>query len=799
MSGIPKHLGAGLCLLLILLPLWAAGAAESHTYPSLTAWPLATHSADADGSTTSVLFGVVHYEERGNFTRFAVRPWLFNLETDADRDYRELSVAFDLWHSEHRGEDFRRHLFPVYWQGRTGAERWFHLWPFFGAEVATDGAHTIATLYPLFSLTTYPAAENWTARYLWPLGETRRQGEVTTSRLLPFWWRHVGPQRSDGMLFPYLWLNHGDSHTGAILPLWWWNTTPQSSFGFLFPYLWRETAETRSDALLPLWWHTRTPQSRFSLLVPLYYGWKTPKSAGSLLLPVWYSTHGGDSEVTVLFPLYLDRTASSGTRLQLVLPVYSDYHSESSATRVIFPFYFRHSNEVFASTLSYWFPFFGSYEREAVTERYYLFPLYAHMQDTARGYDSHFALWPLIHHETLPDARDSWLLPLFRSRRSADGSDTMAALLWWSGHSPEVDYTLLLPLYGHLRTPESEQTHVPLLYSDLRRSDGYRKRFFLGPLAIDTVDPQEQRRQFDLLWPLISNSTTATTTHTRVLPFWWHEKRPEQSLSVGSLALLPPYYLHLETATTTLWHLWPFYGQSRDGDFREDAILWPFLRYGSDDTGVRRSWQAVIVYGSADAERSSFGLFPLWHHRRDGDAILDISLLHWHERSAGASNFALLHLGDPAWSLINLEQSPVRQHQHLFPLYTSTRTTQPDATRVAVVWPLYVYKREAEQAQHALLWKLLFYEHGPQTTESGFLWRFIHARRDEQAALFEFNPFYYRETQRDGSEDYTAWLGGIYASQSSGEGTEHRLFWFLHWQVAAAQPVAGGKGGSEED
>lgn len=758
------------------LPVFSALAATDHAYPSVTAWPLATHSADAKGSTTNLAFGIFHHREAGSYERYAVRPWLFNLETDADRDFSKLSLALDLVHVEHQGEEFRRHFFPFYWQGRAGKREWLHLWPFYGTSAEADGTRTVSTLYPLFSLTRHPSNADRTLRFLWPLGEVHRAGEERSSRFLPFWWRNETPQRSEGFLLPYLWRDHGESHTRAILPLWWRQQTPQKSTGYFLLYAWQEENKTRHDLLIPLWWRYRTPESRYSLLVPLYFSWENSKGAGSVVLPLWYAARQKENKFSVLIPFYLDWRSGAENHLRLILPFYGDHRSETTATRVVFPFYFRHNNLTFDSTLRYWFPLFGSYERGTATQRYYLFPLYARMLDPQRGYDSRFFLWPLVHHETLPDAHDTWVLPLFRSQRSTDESNSMAALLWWSGHAPERDYTVLLPLYGHWRNPRGEY-HVTPLSLDMRKPDGYRKRFFLGPLAIATDDPQQQRQQLDILWPLINRSRRGETSHSRFIPIWWHDQSPGRSLS---LALIPPY-LHQEEPGRSLFHLWPFYGRKIDGDFREDAVLWPFFRYGRESAGERRSWQALLAFGSSDIDRSSFGLFPLWYQQRKEESTLNLSLLHWQERSSNERTFALLHLGNPDWSLFNLSKSPTKSHQHLYPLYSFTRTTTPERIRSWILWPLYSYKREEGRTRHAFLWKVLYRDNGPQKSETGFLWRLIRARHDGEKSLFELNPFYYRETQAGASEEYIAWLGGIYATRTTGEGIEHRLFWFLRW------------------
>jgi hypothetical protein len=477
MPRIRLHIILILFLLWSMVPGSSASAASDHTYPSLTLYPLAEHKADANGSKTTLLFGLYKHLEKGSHERTTVHPWLYNLETDTARDFSNFSLAFYLIHAEHEGEAFRRHVFPIYWQGRTAKKQWFHLWPFYGKSKDTDGTRTDSIIYPLFSLTRNPASDDRTLRYFWPLGESRRKGEEESNRFLPFWWRHETPQLSEGFSLLYLWRHEGESHTRAFLPLWWRHESPQRSEGFFIPYLWRDEGEshtrafvplwlkhrspqtnsgyfllyawkerkaeeTRHDLIIPLWWRYRSPESRFSLLFPLYFGWENSKGSGSVM-PLWFAARTEESDFKMFFPFYLDRSFGVEDHLQLVLPLYGKHRSAASTTSVVLPFYFRHSNTTFGSTLRYWFPLFGSYERGSETQRYYLFPLYAHMQDPPRGYDSRFFLWPLVHHETLPEAHDTWVLPFFRHQRSAEASATMAGLLWWSGHGPQRDYTLL--------------------------------------------------------------------------------------------------------------------------------------------------------------------------------------------------------------------------------------------------------------------------------------------------------------------------------------------------------------------
>ncbi len=778
------HLTISLILLTLSLICMAhpAIAIESdYAYPSVTAWPLATHSENADGAKTNLLLGILHHAREGEKERYALRPGLADLVSDPATDSGHFSLLFGIAHSEYKEETFERHLFPIYWHGRKTDSRWFHLWPLYGESERDDGYRFWTTLFPFFSYSQGPEEGAWSAGYLWPLGASERTLEETSDRFLPLWWRHNSQGRSDGLIFPYLWLDHGESHTRSILPLWWWYSEPQKSAGLLFPYGWWEEEGTRRDLLFPLWYRQRTPQGRFSLLFPLYVGWQNERMQGSVVLPLWFALETPQRKVATLFPFYLDWRDPDDKGLTLGLPLYADFTGRASALRVVLPFYFRYENATFGSRLRYWFPFYARYERGGETQQYYLFPLYAHMEDAARDYRSYFFLWPLLHYESLPGESDSWIFPLFRRHRSELESDTMAGLLWWSGQSQESAYTLLLPFYGWWRDDEGSQRHILPFYSDIQQADGYRRRFFLGPLAMLTDDPARQREQLDVLWPLISFSRKGEVRHERLLPFWWHDEKPGESLSLGSLALLPPYYYKSENAKVSRFHLWPFYGRTLEENFREDAILWPLFRYGRSDDDSQSSWQALLAYGHKDGAERSFGLFPLWHHLRSPQRQLDLTLLTWSESEGESSVFSLLHLGQPEWSLFTLVREGERVHSHVIPLYGRTVNPAAETSRFWLLGPLYTYEREGEATEHALLWKLLYRRQGPVKSESGFLWRFIHARKDQESELFEFNPFYFRERQNDGSEDYIAWLGGLYATRETPQGVEHRLFWFLKW------------------
>jgi len=737
--------------LLFLIGLRPSTLRAEDGFPTVSLWPLAYSNEEENRVDTDVLWPLFHYERQDTRTYWTLRPWLVSSETDPQRDYSDRWLLTFLFHSEHQGNEYRRHIFPVYWQGDWDSNRWFYLWPLYGRERSdNDRERYDGVLPPLFGYSRN--VERGTSRvdWLWPLGQVEKRRDGNSNRFFPLWhFDHSGERRT----------------------------------GYVFPYYWqRDPARNRSeDAIIPLWYRSSKGDRHFSLFIPFWMHQKSPDEEMTMLLPLWYSRRSDEERFATLFPLHY-RWDTPDLRLRLTLPLHASYRSSAHDFDMIFPFWFRHQNLNEKTDLYYLLPFYGAYTRgETYRRNFVLFPLYSGWRDRQSGESGWSLLWPLVHYEQTPTGFESWLLPLFWIDRSGDDTMTMALGLWWSRHWEDGYFRLLAPLYIDYDRNGSGQTHLLPLYSELHRSDGYRKRFILGPLWIDTRDPRHDMSQTDILWPLYSHGRQKDRSHLRVLPFYWQEESPDSSFRLASAAFLPPYYVDIRDGNERIWQLWPFYGFRSAPGYREDSVIWPLLRYGRSEDGRRSSWQLLTAYSDRNGNDGFSGLFPLWHHTYGANSSDTITLISWW-RSRGESErqFSLLHLGDPDFSLFTVSRRGEQRHQHLLPLFWNSSNPQAQEQDLAVAWPLYTYRQRGEATRHRLLWKLLYTESAPERSERGFLWRLIHSKRDANEQIFEFNPFYYREAHADG-EIYSTWLGGLYSTLKHAGGTRTTLLWFIRF------------------
>jgi len=742
-----------------------AETASESTYPRLTLWPLAYHSSSAESSTTDILWPFWHQQRRGSEESWQLRPELFTYTIDPARDYRRADTLFRTIRFERTDEDHWNHLFPVYWQGNEGERDWFHLWPLYGQWSENNGKKGRTTLWPFFTYRSNSNSEDWSGNYFWPLGNNWREGEASGGRLLPLYWWRTEPERRAGFVVPYYWDRRPEEQSNGIFPLWYRQIAPDARFNQIGLYLGYRSEAHEFDALIPFGFRQSKGEEEFQLLLPFWLRSIRGNSETTALMPFWLEHQSPRRSFQALFPFYWNGSEGN-SQLRLLIPLHGKFRDEVTETSLWFPFYFHHRDDELDSDLHYYFPVYGRYQRgETIDERYYLFPLYAHSVDTGIGYESGNVLWPMFHYDRSGEKDyQAWALPFFWSKRSDEQRLSMALALYWSSERPSAGFTLMAPVYWDSYSQTGSQRHILPFYSDVRRSDGWRKRFYLGPLAIRTDNPNIGLSQTDILWPLISRRKKETQEHTRVLPFYWNDQGPTRQLALGSAAGLPPYYVHYKKIDEEIHHLWPFYGVNRDSDYRETSVFWPLFRRGVSDDGKRSAWQVLLAFGNRDGEEASHAFIPLWWHRQQGASVENLSLLHLYSGQGKANrDFAFVHIGHPEASLLRVNHQGAERHQHLFPFYGYTRNTDEDRTDFRFLWPIYNYERQGDTSSS---WRVL--------------WRFLHSEKSAQGELFEFNPFFYRERAADG-ELYTAYLGGVFSTLERSGSTEKSLFWFLKW------------------
>jgi hypothetical protein len=411
---------------------------------------------------------------------------------------------------------------------------------------------------------------------------------------------------------------------------------------------------------------------------------------------------------------------------------------------------------------------YGKYQRgENVSRHYFLFPLYANLEDEEIGLKGWDFLWPLVHYEASPSISSLRLLPLYWHTQKPDYEVRVGFPLFWSVTSGENSYRHFLPFYG---------VH--------KKGDWYSKSFVLGLVYIGTKNKMTGMERQDILFPLISNSKKGSQKESWFIPFYYSSKKPDDEITLGALAFLPPYYINSKGPEKDLYHIWPFYGRYRLGSYDEHSFIWPFMRFGEDKVNEEKNTHVFLYYNKTGKKNAFTTFFPLWLHHKTPRTTRDGSLfIHWyeHDQQAAGTRLSLLWLVPNHVSFVSYHKKPDYLQHGLFPLYTYASNKQDETLRWSFLWPLFHYNRDGEDIkQTSFLWQVISYEReGKNSSEFRFLWRFIRKSKTPTSAVFEFNPLFYTESE-EGKGSYWAILGGLIGVETTPAGKRNmRFFWFF--------------------
>ncbi|MBI2081185.1 MAG: hypothetical protein HYT86_05595 [candidate division NC10 bacterium] len=434
----------------------------------------------------------------------------------------------------------------------------------------------------------------------------------------------------------------------------------------------------------------------------------------------------------LVFPVYFNQETSTG-HLRLITPLYGQYERGDLGLEVGFPVYFRYRSGPYS--FSSLFPFY--YHSEDTEQRAaftYFFPLYG-IYRRGEAVSQHLFVFPL--YSTLEDSEQQ--------------------LKAWD---------VLWPLFHYEHSPTTLAVRI------------------LGPIYMDTRDTRTGRSRQDILFPLFSRLQEGERERSWLVPFYYRHRDARSGLTVGSLALLPPYYLHQERPGEELLHLWPLYAHARRGTYDEYATLWPLFRFGSDPENQVTMSHLLLFYRKREQARAVTTLFPVWWHETTPQTTFDSSLLlHWYERdeTRGSTRAAFFWLLPPDVSLITYQREPQRTRHAVFPLYSYEGDARTDALRWSLLWPAFSYSSEGGVVQQTeFLWKVVSYERkDAETSDFRVLWRLVRSSRAKGSSTFEVNPFYYSESQNG---ERSAWgiFGGLIGVETGADGQRKmRLLWIF--------------------
>jgi hypothetical protein len=848
---------------------------------------------EKDYRKTSLLWSLAAYTRTGPDLNFHLFPlyWYGRTPTSSYQILAPLywsrhssnashTVFFPLYWQGDNGPDSYLHLWPFFGMNRRGDDfvRYSTLYPLFQYSLdRTREETTVTAFWPLYRLSFNPQG---VSHYLFPLYWYRYDADRSTGLVLTYYW-HDEPTRTARALFPLWYRLRGertaadllvpfyyrrverDSRLMMVTPFYLQRTTPDSRLDLIFPLFARYHTPNGSvmfiiptwlsstnehghfSMLLPLYLHSRTNDSSL-LLTPLYISSVTPQTATRMVLPVFFDSRSGQAATRMILPFYLSvrseqsrlrfitplflhyRTADS--LLQLGLPIYLRFEAGPSSFTTLFPLYFHARDDTQHSATTYYFPFYGHYQRgDAVSRHFLLFPLYSQLRDDGLQLHAWDILWPLWHYETTPTTTAFRLLPLFWHTRTPDSRTTIGFPLYWSFASGDRSTWHLVPLYG---------VHT--------RGDWYAKRFILGPTMMTTRDDRADLHRWDLLFGLSSFMRQGETTRDWIFPLYYHRHDPSSNTTVGF-----PLYWSFRGGDRLSFHLIPFYGvrtvgdrytqryvlgplfiQTRDADRSLSRIdlLFPFVRWETGKDSAT-AWVLPLFYRRHDPSSHTTIGFPLyWSLASGNDSSLFLFPVYGQFRHGSYREYA------PLWPLFRFGSDPVNQtstiqallfyHQRepadtvttFFPLWwhvttprsitdgslllhayehdTGTNTTrlsllglmplpvslvrfeQSPSLHKQLVFPLYSYERndQTDTLHWSVLWPLFSYSsRGETARQSAFLWQlFTYERKDAQTSDFRLLWRFIRHEKTATSSTYE--FNPLFYYETN---EEHGSFWAI--------------------
>jgi len=330
------------------------------------------------------------------------------------------------------------------------------------------------------------------------------------------------------------------------------------------------------------------------------------------------------------------------------------------------------------------------------------------------------------------------------------------------------------------------------------RSGGFR------PLWREVDSDALDRREF--LYPLWRSVEREGAVSTRLMPFYWHDRLPDQWGEDRDTMVLPflfwgnessapeveggppvehPYFLFFPFGGTvhqkfladeTTFLLFPLYAGTRTGEWRGTHLLWPLVHWGSDGA-KRRAWRAWPFYGESVKEgvyeRRSV-LWPLLHWGVEGmDGKHPVHdwflwpLVGREHADDGREAWTVL------WPFFTWADGPgIRERSLPYPFFRTLRRWETrDGERVETedlswFWPFHGrYDRWGEESSRFWAWPLVTWSRvsDGRLDEESFavapLWRSVSRTPKEGGpgdSWWKFWPLAEGEARADGSGGWSA-------------------------------------------
>ena len=723
----------------------------------------------AQGRSVDGLLWLYSAEDRGNYSRVAIRP-LYSMEEDPTRNLLRRSFLWPLGTYERRADSTWMHVVPLYWHSeRPGHEwtfaaplylastdgdvSWRHLFPLLSRQRIGDYYASNYILGPVFISTSDTRRDLLEWDLLFPLIHHRSDRDSSHTRVAPIYWS--GEDRIGGTSYRYLIPFHGLAESET------------QRYHFVFPFYGSDVDTAK---------HT----SRLALLgLPPFKG-----AFGTPTLSLFESATSADESSHRLFPVYRSVSSADDTSTFDALLLYRHQSSPSGSVDRFFPLYYSEHD---ATALTREFDLVGY--RAASWFRYESGPAYAQHR-----------LFGVYNYDQGQDGSRFFSIAGYRR-----GS------LYLHRSQEELTEDRLLLVHDYFRHGESSSLSLLgaselALFRQESNPSLFRHRLF--PLYRYSHNLVTDETEYDALL-LYRHLATPTQVADRLLPVWDYtasKERDAWSLSLLGMEAAALYY-HQKSEQQTTDHLLPLYGLSTkaDGSSRVSIFGLPPIANAP----------AIALYErTSSSGMTSERAFPLYQrsHTIATDATTinvagwePVSLFRYHATPTTsthhlvplygyhreADNTEMSALGLPTLSLYHASTTPLMQHHRLFPIYSYTKDDQQGERSLSAFWLF--WQTNSPTKSRTSLFPLASWSANEATGER--TWSLIgldpavpvswirHSHGPDQARGF-FAPVYDFERDRDRT---TLSIGGIsrlalYRRETTPTDDSHRLFPLYRYQ-----------------
>jgi hypothetical protein len=733
----------------------------------------------AEGTSVDGLLWLYSSEERGSYSRLAVRP-LYSMEEDPTNNLLRRSILWPLGTYERRGDQAWAHIFPFYWHSEQPGREWTFTVPLYMKSIHGDSSWH--HLFPLFSR--HVMGEYYARNFvLGPLLITTRDTRTDLAQwdlLFPFFHYRQDLNSSNSWLFPLYWAGEDQSKGEAyryLLPLYGSSDDQSQRYNFLFPFYGYDD-------------NTSAQVTRFSLLgLPPAKGFPSIPS-----LALFEHVTTADETSHRIFPLYRYVSGANDSRTFDALLLYRHQTAPSGTIDRFFPLYRYEGN---ADSQTHEFDLFGY--RDASWFRY----------------------------EDDPNHSTHRLIGLYNYDRSQDGALQLSAIgyrrmsLYLHRSQDDLTEDRLVPLHDYFRHGDDSSlsllgTSEIALYRQESSPSLFQHRLF--PLYRYRHDLARDETQFDALF-LYRHLTTPVQMADRLLPFWDYAGATNNAdwrfslLGIESMAL----YRHDSNDAHTLDHLFPFYGyrKEQDGETRFSALglppfdqlaAWSLYEHDHSSTEVSDRFFPLYRFRRDTTQQASafdmlgMGSASLIHHEATSTSVTNrvFPLYRYaHDEETGQTTINLL--GVEPVSLFRSQSSPTQSTHHAFPLYSYRaddttgitsfsalwmfwRTTSPTTSRTSL-FPLASLSTDESTGERS--WSLIGLDPALPISWIRHSWTQDSAR-DLFVPLYDYRREQGQTTLSIGGLSYAS----LYRQENSSSLHSHRLFPIYSYRHDLAKDVA---------